>query len=47
MSETDEKKRQVKVYLRPAEQSKLKSLAAARKETMSDVVADLVTKAAA
>lgn len=42
----EEPKRQVKVYLLASVQDKLKSLAAARKTSMSAVVADLVTQAA-
>jgi hypothetical protein len=46
MSDETEKKRQVKVYLFPAMQARLKALAAERGASMSDVVADLVAKAA-
>jgi hypothetical protein len=45
MPEGGEAKRQVKVYLRPEEQAKLKELAAARGCTMSAVVTQLVADA--
>jgi hypothetical protein len=46
MPTDEDAKRQVKVYLLASVQDKLKSLAEARKTSMSAVVADLVVKAA-